>query len=345
MLFQGKLVTKKKQNKQAKSSKNGKEAGVWDLDSRDTTCLDYSRKGGDAPATNGFGVGVARPDYLPNSKQVSTLGGSLRNMDVPSEPENKKPGLFSMFQSLDSRDIEPILEKFRDSLIGKNVASEIATKLCASVETNLIGKHVGSFKGVTSVVRSTLTESLMQLLTLRPRLDVREAQANKRLYTITFCGVNGIGKSTNLAKVSFWLIENNFRVLIAACDTFRAGAVEQLHTHTHHLNALYSLDRHGGKTMVQLYEQGYGKDAVDITRMAIDYGCKNSFDVILVDTAGCMQDNEPLMRALAKLILVNEPDLTLFISEALVDNEAVDQLVKFNRALASHSNAMNVTPR
>ena len=55
--------------------------------------------------------------------------------------------------------------------------------------------------------------------------------------------------------MSFWLIENNFRVLIAACDTFRAGAVEQLRTHTHHLNALHSPDRHGGQTMVQLYEQ------------------------------------------------------------------------------------------
>ena len=61
-------------------------------------------------------------------------------------PSLLRAGLFSMFQSLvsgkslDSRDIEPVLEKFRDSLIGKNVASEIATKLCASVETKLIGK-------------------------------------------------------------------------------------------------------------------------------------------------------------------------------------------------------------
>ncbi|RXG56820.1 Signal recognition particle receptor subunit alpha-like protein [Armadillidium vulgare] len=62
-------------------------------------------------------------------------------------------------------------------------------------------------------------------------------------------------------------------------------------------------------------------------------------DVVLIDTAGRMQDNEPLMRALAKLIHVNEPDLTLFVGEALVGNEAVDQLVKFNRALSSFSTA------
>lgn len=349
MLFQGKLANRKKQNNRAKQPKKGKEARVWDLANRDATSLDYSRKGEDASSAFNGGYSGPRPDYLPASEQIGTLSGSLRNMDVPTEAENKKSGLFSLFQSLvsgkslDANDIAPVLEKLRDNLIGKNVAAEIATKLCASVETKLIGKHVGSFEGVSKVVRATLTESLMLLLTPKRRLDilrdVREAQTNKRPYTITFCGVNGVGKSTNLAKVSFWLIENNFRVLIAACDTFRAGAVEQLRTHTHHLNALHPPERHGGKAMVQLYEQGYGKDAADIARMAIDYGRKNAYDVVLVDTAGRMQDNEPLMRALAKLILVNEPDLTLFVGEALVGNEAVDQLVKFNRALANHSNA------
>lgn len=60
-------------------------------------------------------------------------------------------------------------------------------------------------------------------------------------------------------QICFWLIENNLRVLIAACDTFRAGAVEQLRTHTHHLNALHPSERHGGQQMVQLYEKGYGR--------------------------------------------------------------------------------------
>ena len=209
--------------------------------------------------------------------------------------------------------------------------------------SDLFIQHVGSFEGVSSVVKSSLVEALMTILTPKRRLDilrdVKEAKTNKRPYTITFCGVNGVGKSTNLAKVCFWLVENNFRVLIAACDTFRAGAVEQLRTHTRHLNDLHPSEKHGGLAMVQLYEQGYGKDAADIARMAIEHGRKNAFDVVLIDTAGRMQDNEPLMRALAKLILVNDPDLTLFVGEALVGNEAVDQLMKFNRALANYSTA------
>ena len=73
-------------------------------------------------------------------------------------------------------------------------------------------------------------------------------------------------------QVTFWLVENGFRVLIAACDTFRAGAVEQLRTHTRKLNALHPPERHEGLQMVQLYEKGYGKDAAGIAMEAINFG-------------------------------------------------------------------------
>ena len=91
--------------------------------------------------------------------------------------------------------------------------------------------------------------------------------------------------------------------------------------------------------MVELYEKGYGKDAAGIAMEAIHFAKDAKFDIVLIDTAGRMQDNEPLMRALAKLIRVNEPDLVLFVGEALVGNEAVDQLVKFNQALEDYSNS------
>lgn len=108
-----------------------------------------------------------------------------------------------------------------------------------------------------------------------------------------------------------------------------------------HLNALHPPAKHGNLTMVELYEKGYGKDAAGIAMEAIRFAKDSKFDVVLIDTAGRMQDNEPLMRALAKLIKVNEPDLVLFVGEALVGNEAVDQLVKFNQALEDYSNSTN----
>jgi len=267
--------------------------------------------------------------------------------------ENKaKSGIWSTLTSLvgskqlTDADVQPVINKMRDHLISKNVASEVADKLCQSVASKLEGKVLGTFSTVHRTVKDTLTESLVQLLTPKRRLDiirdVLEAKSNKRPYVITFCGVNGVGKSTNLAKICFWLVENKCSVLIAACDTFRAGAVEQLRTHVKRLNSMYpSKNPNEKKDIVELYEKGYGKDAAGIAMEAINHARASHHDVVLIDTAGRMQDNEPLMRSLSKLIGVNDPDLVLFVGEALVGNEAVDQLVKFNRALADHSQKEN----
>jgi len=89
--------------------------------------------------------------------------------------------------------------------------------------------------------------------------------------------------------------------------------------------------------MVQLFEKGYGKDPAGIAMEAINFARQTRIDVVLVDTAGRMQDNEPLMRSLAKLIKVNTPDLVLFVGEALVGHDAIDQLTKFNQSLADFS--------
>jgi len=300
-------------------------------------------------------------DYVPDTAAIGTSAG-LKEMDaddsddetlISDMSENKaKSGIWSTLTSLvgskqlTDADVQPVINKMRDHLISKNVASEVADKLCQSVASKLEGKVLGTFSTVHRTVKDTLTESLVQLLTPKRRLDiirdVLEAKSNKRPYVITFCGVNGVGKSTNLAKICFWLVENKCSVLIAACDTFRAGAVEQLRTHVKRLNSMYpSKNPNEKKDIVELYEKGYGKDAAGIAMEAINHARASHHDVVLIDTAGRMQDNEPLMRSLSKLIGVNDPDLVLFVGEALVGNEAVDQLVKFNRALADHSQKEN----
>jgi signal recognition particle receptor subunit alpha len=187
-------------------------------------------------------------------------------------------GLTSLVGSktLTRADIQPALDKMKDHLIMKNVASEIADSLCKSVATKLEGKVLGTFNTVAATVKEALQDACVQLLESKKRVDILrdalDARARATPYVVTFCGVNGVGKSTNLAKVCFWLIENGLRVLIAACDTFRAGAVEQLRTHCRKLNALHPAEMHGGRAMVQLYEKGYGKDAAGIATEAIYHG-------------------------------------------------------------------------
>lgn len=354
--------------KSGKSSKSdapkekGKKAPrVWALGgSANKEVLDYS-----TPTTNGAPEAAPPEDInlirgTGPGRQLQDLDcsssddeGAAQNSAKPSATKGTLGGMFGMLKglvgskSLTREDMESVLDKMRDHLIAKNVAADIAVQLCESVANKLEGKVMGTFSTVTSTVKQALQESLVQILQPQRRVDmlrdIMDAQRHQRPYVVTFCGVNGVGKSTNLAKISFWLLENGFRVLIAACDTFRAGAVEQLRTHTRRLSALHPPENHGGRTMVQLFEKGYGKDAAGIAMEAIAFARNQGFDVVLVDTAGRMQDNAPLMTALAKLITVNTPDLVLFVGEALVGNEAVDQLVKFNRALADHSMAQ--TPR
>ncbi|XP_046432998.1 signal recognition particle receptor subunit alpha homolog isoform X1 [Neodiprion fabricii] len=344
---------KKKADKQKspKPEKTGKQPRKWELGgtNKDLVNLELERTTDKRKDVENI--------IQADTSMVGKMKPGIQDLEVEDEPEDvkmqsQKPGgVFSIFKglvgnkSLTKEDMLPALDKFKDHLISKNVAADIAYKLCESVSTKLEGKVLGTFDSVASTVKNTLTEALVQILSPKRRVDILrdayEAKKNNRPYVMTFCGVNGVGKSTNLAKICFWLIENNFRVLIAACDTFRAGAVEQLRTHTRHLNALHPPEKHNNQTMVQLYEKGYGKDAAGIAMEAIRFAKDARIDIVLVDTAGRMQDNEPLMRALTKLIKVNEPDLVLFVGEALVGNEAVDQLVKFNQALADYSSSVN----
>ncbi|KAL9679342.1 hypothetical protein QQ045_017200 [Rhodiola kirilowii] len=119
--------------------------------------------------------------------------------------------------------------------------------------------------------------------------------------------------------VAYWLQQHSISVMMAACDTFRSGAVA------------YSCTKIAG----------YEKDPAVVAKEAIQEATRIGSDVVLVDTAGRMQDNEPLMRALSKLINLNNPDLVLFVGEALVGNDAVDQLSKFNQKLADLANSQN----
>ena len=261
----------------------------------------------------------------------------IENSDEESEEEDAGAigGMFNYFKglagmrNLTRADVEPVMTKFRDGLIGKNVAQDIADKLIESVITSLEGKKMESFTSITTTVRNALDDALTRILTSRQTTDIlAEIEAKKTTgvpFVITYCGVNGVGKSTSLAKTCYYLLNHGHKVMIAACDTFRAGAVEQLRTHVKCL----------GKG-VELFDRGYGKDAAAVAADAIRKAKELKYDVVLVDTAGRMQDNEPLMRALAKLVEFNKPDRLFFVGEALVGNDAVDQLTKFNQALIDH---------
>jgi len=324
------------QPKKGDAKKKGKKARQWNdfgiEQSVPETNLDFTEGAPPEEAT--------MQQQVESFQQMSLMDVEEEVSDVESEEDEpsggKSSSLLSSFvrnigvnvmgtQALSREDIDPSLQDLKKKLMERNVAEEIANKLIESVAASLVGQKLSSFTRVSSAVRKSVEEALVRILTPKKSIDilrgVKESKARGKPYVIVFVGVNGVGKSTNLSKVAYWLLQNHHKVMIAACDTFRSGAVEQLKTHCTRLG-------------VSLYERGYEKDPAKVAFEATKAAQREGCDVVLVDTAGRMQDNEPLMRALSNLISFNSPDLVLFVGEALVGNDAVDQLTKFNKRLA-----------
>ncbi|KAH7650244.1 Srp101p signal recognition particle receptor alpha subunit [Cryptosporidium bovis] len=255
-------------------------------------------------------------DCVENSKVTSYWSGLL----------SKHFGLLDSNCVITEEMIQEPLQKLRTKLVEKNVASEIANDIIDSISKATIGtKPKVNYSRLDTILHNNLKDAITRILSPKKPIDilseVQNAKKHGQMYSIVFLGVNGVGKSTNLAKVCYYLKnKKNLNVMIVACDTFRAGAIEQLRTHANCLG-------------VHLYEKGYGKDAALIAKDAISYAKENNYDVVLIDTAGRMQDNTPLMKSLAKLVQVNAPNLVLFVGEALVGNDAVHQLQVFNKFL------------
>ncbi|KAG5992042.1 hypothetical protein E4U54_003760, partial [Claviceps lovelessii] len=225
-------------------------------------------------------------------------------------------------KTLTQEDLDKAMKGMEEHLLRKNVAREAAVRLCEGVEKELIGVRTGSFEGINTKIQSAMESSLTKMLTPTSSLDLlREIDSitappatslrKPRPYVISIVGVNGVGKSTNLSKICFFLLQNRYKVLIAAGDTFRSGAVEQLAVHVRNLKELTA--REGGQ--VELYQKGYGKDAATVAKDAVAHAAQQAFDVVLIDTAGRRHNDQRLMSSLEKFAKFAQPDKILMVGE------------------------------
>lgn len=353
-----KVQTPASTNLKEKVGKKGKEARVWHEGEQKVTTasmakLDRSKESSKSVdpmeiIDSSPALMEARSAYLPTEDEVPTWEeeDQLRLVDDDDDESasgwgGSLKGIMDQFSGkiLTSQDLEEPLKAMEKMLTGKNVAREIAQEICGKVREKLVGRKMASFTRAKTAVRQALEGSIEKLLkpgmgrdnvdVLRDVVVKRERgsglfgkKEKKRPYVIVMVGINGVGKSTSLAKIAYYLKSNGCDPLLAACDTFRSGAVEQLSVHAKCLN-------------VSLYHKGYAKDPAAVAKHAIDHATQEGHDVVLVDTAGRMQNNVPLMKALSNLVVQNNPDLVLFVCEALVGNDGMDQLSMFNKALRS----------
>ncbi|KAH5365763.1 hypothetical protein HBI49_106770 [Parastagonospora nodorum] len=239
-------------------------------------------------------------------------------------------------KTLTKEDLVKPIKGMEEHLLKKNVAREAVVRLCESVERDLIGMKTPNFTTIEATLRTSMEKALTKILTPTSSLDLlREIahtnSSSPRPYVLSIVGVNGVGKSTNLSKIAFFLLQNHHRVLIAAADTFRSGAVEQLRVHVKNLQELSK--REGGE--VDLFEKGYGKDAANIAADAVTHAQKNGFDVVLIDTAGRRHNDQRLMSSLEKFAKLANPDKILMVGEALVGTDSVAQARNFNASFGA----------
>ncbi|CAI5759703.1 unnamed protein product [Candida verbasci] len=244
------------------------------------------------------------------------------------EEEQVKTGFFSKVSSYfgSSVDIDTISKNFLDHLISKNVTPQVAQEIINNMKTKL-----SKTKITEKVYKEALTNELTKVLTPNASLDLLQSiKSKKEPYVISIVGVNGVGKSTNLAKLAYWLLQNNLKVLICASDTFRSGAVEQLKIHVNNLKKL--------NDSIDLFQQGYGTAdfAVQTAKNAIKFGKEHGYDVILVDTAGRTHSNTKLMAPLKKFGDSVNPDKIIMVAEALAGTDSVAQADSFKKAFGNN---------
>jgi fused signal recognition particle receptor len=224
-------------------------------------------------------------------------------------------------KELKEKDIDEVLFELEIALMESDVATEVIDSIKSDLKKKLIGTTVEKEK-IESIVKQSLRENISNLFDAAGKIDILSNIQKKKdtgePYIVLFLGINGTGKTTTLAKVAHLLQQNKFSVVIAAADTYRAGAIEQLSEHAKRLN-------------LKIIAQNYGSDPAAVARDAVLYAKSHKIDCILIDTAGRMQTSKNLMDQISKINKVVNPDLRIFVGDSLAGNDTVNQAREFHQ--------------
>ena len=242
-----------------------------------------------------------------------------------TEDELENSGIFSFVRhkTISDKDINDILFELEMALLEGDVAMEVAEKIITSVREDLVGRKIKRRNDVSDFTREALKKAIENILDIEGRdinVLLEEAKKTGEPLKIMFVGINGTGKTTTIAKISTYYIEKGYTPVIAASDTFRAGAIEQI-------------SHHADKLGVKIIKHKKGADPAAVAFDAVEHAKAKGKELVLVDTAGRMQTNVNLMDEMKKIKRVIKPDLIIYVGDALTGNDSVEQAQKFNDAV------------
>ncbi|MFN3655128.1 MAG: signal recognition particle receptor subunit alpha, partial [Candidatus Nitrosotenuis sp.] len=213
-------------------------------------------------------------------------------------------------KELKESDIDDVLFQLEIALLESDVATEVIDSIKGDLKKRLIGTSVDK-KQIEEFVKNNLIQTVSSLFDAAGSTDILEKIKTKKSEgepcVILFVGINGTGKTTTLAKLAHLIKQNKLSVVIAAADTFRAGAIEQLKEHADRLS-------------IKMIAQNYGADPAAVARDAVLYAKSHKIDCVLIDTAGRMQTSKNLMEQIEKITKVVSPDLKIFVGDSLAGN-------------------------
>jgi fused signal recognition particle receptor len=241
--------------------------------------------------------------------------------------EEKKKSIFQRFGEkinkikISEEDFKEYEEELEMILLENNVALEVAEKIVKKLKEDIVGKELLK-KEIEFEIKTSLGDIIREILIAPPDLiqEIKEKNLDGSPYVILFCGINGSGKTTTIAKIAEHLKSKKLSCVIAAGDTFRAASIEQIKTH-------------GEKLGIKVIAHDYGADPASVGFDAIQYAKKNSLNCVLIDTAGRMHTQTNLLREMEKIVKVCKPDKKFFVGESITGNDAVEQVKSFDETV------------
>jgi fused signal recognition particle receptor len=225
-----------------------------------------------------------------------------------------------MGRMIRERKLDDLLDELETGLLESDVALPVAEAIKETLKEELIGRRVRRGVDLDEFVEETLRDSIRKVLAVEPVDLDAYVDSHDRPVVLMFVGVNGTGKTTAIARIAHRLKKRGKSVVLAAGDTFRAGAIEQLEIHSQRLG-------------VKIIKHKAGSDPAAVAFDAVEHARARYKDVVLIDTAGRMQTNVNLMDEMKKIKRISQPHLVIFVGDALAGNDAVEQARKFEEAV------------
>ncbi len=260
----------------------------------------------------------------PKEEKKSHFWSRNKDKDKDDSPEGKG-GLFSFVRekTISEKHVEDTLWELEMGLLEGDVAMEVASAVVDSVKEDLVGRKIKRSSDITEYTYNALRNAVAEIIDVPGKSMtemIEEKKAQGEPLVVMFVGINGTGKTTTIGKLANYYLKKGYTPVIAASDTFRAGAIEQV---THHAD----------NVGVKIIKHQKGSDPAAVAYDAVEHAKAQGKELVLIDTAGRMQTNTNLMDEMKKIKRVSNPDLVVFVGDALTGNDATQQAVKFNEAI------------